>query len=50
MSIIDYNYAPDGRYDVSEREKFQVLKEVYPHKYVNGLGKDFMGVLRRILS
>ena len=51
MSIIDYNYAPDGRYDVSEREKFQVLKEVYPHKYVSrNICAKYIGTGREIFS
>ena len=43
MSIIDYNYAPDGRYGITDRAKFQVLKEVYPHKYVMGWGRILWG-------
>ena len=33
--MIDYEYAIDGIYSITDREKFQVLKDVYPHKYIS---------------
>ena len=49
--MINYNYAPDGVYDVTEREKFQVLKEVYPHKYVSrNICAKYIGAGREIFS
>ena len=51
MSMIDYNYATDGRYDASDREKFQVLKELYPHKYISrNICAKYIGAGRQIFT
>ena len=49
--MIDYNHATDGRYDISEREKFQVLKEVYPYMYISrSVCAKYIGAGRQIFS
>ena len=47
--MIDYNYATDGIYSITDREKFQVLKEVYPHKYISrNICAKYIGTGRQI--
>ena len=49
--MINYNDAPDGIYDITEREKFQVLKEVYLHKYISrNICAKYIGAGRQIFS
>ncbi len=46
---IDYNYALDGRYTISDREKFQLLKEVYPYQYISrNICAKYVGAGREI--
>ena len=49
--MINYNDALDGIYDITEREKFQVLKEVYLHKYISrNICAKYIGAGRQIFS
>ena len=51
MSMIDYNYAPDGTYNITDRAKFQLLKEVYPYKYISrNICAKYIGAGRQIFT
>lgn len=49
--MIDYNYATDGIYSITDREKFQVLKEVYPDRYISrNICAKYIGAGKEIFS